>query len=263
MVFSVIVGCTSNTPASSQPAPQVTITSPADSASVPAGDITVSIQVANFNIVDKQGQANAAGEGHIHFYLDVNPVPTDPGKPAIPADAKAVWAHVSGTNYMFMGVSPGTHTIAVELVNNDHTPLQPAVVRSITVTATGSAAPPSPTPSPTPSVIPSATPTAATSGSGSTVPITLVAANIAFDQSTITVPAGSHVVMTFRNQDSGVSHNFALYTDSSARTKIFVGDFITGPGTLTYTFDAPSAPGTYFFRCDVHPTVMYGTFVVR
>jgi plastocyanin len=37
---------------------------------------------------------------------------------------------------------------------------------------------------------------------------------------------------------------------------------VTGPTTTTYTFTAPSTPGSYFFRCDVHPTQMTGTFVV-
>jgi plastocyanin len=32
--------------------------------------------------------------------------------------------------------------------------------------------------------------------------------------------------------------------------------------TTTYTFEAPD-PGEYFFRCDVHPVDMTGTFVVR
>ena len=104
--------------------------------------------------------------------------------------------------------------------------------------------------------------TAGTSGGNPTVNINLIAKNTAFDQSTISVPAGSRVVMTFDNQDSGMIHNFALYTDSSATRSIFVGELITGPRKITYTFDAPSKPGTYFFRCDVHPTVMVGTFVV-
>jgi len=122
-----------------------------------------------------------------------------------------------------------------------------------------------PTPSPpiTPAPSASGSPvTSAPTGGGQTVNINLVALNLAFDQSTITVPAGSHVVMIFDNQDSGVVHNFALYTDSTASKKIFVGDLITGPKKITFTFDAPSAPGTYFFRCDIHPTTMVGTFVV-
>jgi plastocyanin len=70
------------------------------------------------------------------------------------------------------------------------------------------------------------------------------------------------VTITFTNNDAGVPHNFALYTDSSAATNIFRGAIVTGPATTTYTFTAPSTPGTYFFRCDVHPTQMNGQFVV-
>jgi plastocyanin len=83
-----------------------------------------------------------------------------------------------------------------------------------------------------------------------------------FDTTRITVPAGSTVVMTFINNDAGIPHNFALYTDSSATSKIFAGDFVTGVKTVTYNFTAPSTPGNYFFRCDVHPEMMFGTFVV-
>jgi len=100
------------------------------------------------------------------------------------------------------------------------------------------------------------------SQSGSTVTINLMAKNIAFNLNSITVPAGSSVVINFDNQDNGVSHNFAVYTDNSASTAIFKGDVITGPKMTTYTFKAPAAPGTYFFRCDIHPTVMNGQFIV-
>ena len=90
----------------------------------------------------------------------------------------------------------------------------------------------------------------------------MTAKNSAFDTNTITVPAGSTVVMTFINNDVNVPHNFALYTDRTAMTRIYVGDIITGVKTITYTFTAPSTPGNYFFRCDVHPEMMTGTFVV-
>ena len=102
-----------------------------------------------------------------------------------------------------------------------------------------------------------------TTPSGQTVTIDLIAQNIAFSKSTITVPAGATVKVNFDNKDSGVAHNFALYTNSSATTSIFVGDIITGPATITYTFLAPSTPGSYFFRCDIHPTMMIGTFIVQ
>jgi plastocyanin len=85
---------------------------------------------------------------------------------------------------------------------------------------------------------------------------------MSFDAKTLTAPAGSTVVMTFVNNDTNMPHNFALYTDTSAMTKIFVGDYVTGPKTITYTFTVPSQPGNYFFRCDIHPEVMTDTFVV-
>ena len=86
---------------------------------------------------------------------------------------------------------------------------------------------------------------------------------MAFDKSTITVSAGAQVTINFDNQDSGIPHNFAVYTDSSAGTTIFIGETITGPNKTTYTFTAPTTPGSYFFRCDIHPTKMTGTFTVQ
>jgi hypothetical protein len=41
----------------------------------------------------------------------------------------------TATSYTWENVGPGTHLFAVELVNNDHTPLTPPVERTITVTA--------------------------------------------------------------------------------------------------------------------------------
>lgn len=82
--------------------------------------------------------------------------------------------------------------------------------------------------------------------------------------STITVPAGASVTVNFDNQDSGINHNFSVYENlTGGGTKaIFVGGVITGPKQTTYHFTAPSAPGSYFFECDIHPTIMNGSFVV-
>ncbi|WP_067050324.1 plastocyanin/azurin family copper-binding protein [Methanofollis ethanolicus] len=94
------------------------------------------------------------------------------------------------------------------------------------------------------------------------VALTLTAEDFAFDRSTIEVPAGAKVTITFENRDPGVEHNVAFYETSAAEDVIFKGDLVTGPGTATYTFTAPSEPGTYFFRCDPHATRMRGDFVV-
>ena len=114
---------------------------------------------------------------------------------------------------------------------------------------TGCAAKVTPTPTPSPST------------GGNT--ITVTAAGMAFDTSTITVSAGAHVTITFINNDNGVPHNMAFYTSSAATTVIYQGARTTGVSTVTYTFDAPATPGTYFFRCDVHPNTMTGEFIVK
>ena len=108
---------------------------------------------------------------------------------------------------------------------------------------------------------PSVGPQAATQEQPSTT-INLVANNIAFNMSTITVPAGADVTVNFDNQDANIPHNFAVYETQAAQKTIFQGKIITGPAKTTYTFKAPDKPGTYFFRCDVHPTIMKGQFVV-
>lgn len=127
VLLASFAGCTS-------PAPTLSILSPQDGATVPAGDITVTIKPGNFHIVEKQGRANVAGEGHVHFYMDAGTVPSTPGAPAIPAAADTRWAPVAGTAYTFTDVPSGTHTFTVQLVNNDQTPVIPLTYRSVTVT---------------------------------------------------------------------------------------------------------------------------------
>ena len=102
----------------------------------------------------------------------------------------------------------------------------------------------------------------ATTAAANAVTIDLVAQNMAFDKNTITVKAGAQVTINFNNKDS-MPHNVAIYNDQSAAQVIFKGEVFNGPATRTQTFTAPSAPGTYFFRCDVHPVKMTGQFIVQ
>jgi len=268
VVFAAWGGCTSST----TPSPMITLLSPQNGTVIPADAVTVSVQVSNFNIVDKQGQASVPGEGHVHFYMDAGTVPQTPGQPAIPSEKNVPWAHISGTSYTFTNVSPGMHTFTAQLVSNDHSPVIPLVYQIVTVNVEGQ--------TPTAATTAPVTTMPATTLPGTTIPTTtmpvttmspdggkmvrinLTAQNIAFDQSTLSAPAGSTVVMTFNNLDFGVTHNFALYTDLHATTSIFVGDFVTGTRTVTYTFTVPTTPGGYFFRCDVHPESMTGSFMV-
>jgi plastocyanin len=97
------------------------------------------------------------------------------------------------------------------------------------------------------------------SGSG----LTISAANLQFNTSKLTETTPNTAThLAFTNKDAGVPHDFALYKDSAYTQNIFSGDQIIGPASTTY--DLPAlAPGTYYFRCTVHPTSMFGTFVVE
>jgi len=96
-----------------------------------------------------------------------------------------------------------------------------------------------------------------------TVSAEVTARQMAFDVSAITVPVGAYVMVHFTNSDSGVPHNMAFYDSALARTTFFQGVVITGPAVADYAFFAPTVPGTYVFRCDIHPASMNGEFVVR
>jgi hypothetical protein len=118
---------------------------------IPTGDVTVSTIVSNFNLADKIGQLNVAGEGHIVYYLDVTP-PTAQSQPALTAVGTCFES--TATSYTWHNVPAGFHYYSAQLVNNDSTPFLPAISITVYVTAQGST---QPTPS-TPAVSPVPTP---------------------------------------------------------------------------------------------------------
>ncbi len=89
-----------------------------------AVDVKVSVDVQNFNIANKQGQAKVNGEGHYHYYYDVD-MPSTPNTPAV--TAAGTYATTTAGSFTFTNVPPGRHTLSVQLVNNDHSPLSPAM----------------------------------------------------------------------------------------------------------------------------------------
>jgi len=95
--------------------------------------------------------------------------------------------------------------------------------------------------------------------------IKLVAKDTMYNASCLAAPAGQAVTVDFDNQDS-LPHNFAIYStdpmvDTNAKA-LFQGTIVNGPKMTTYSIPALAA-GTYHFHCDVHPTQMYGAFVVK
>jgi plastocyanin len=91
--------------------------------------------------------------------------------------------------------------------------------------------------------------------------VEVTARNILFDTSRLTVPAARAFTLVFHNDDPGTPHNVAIYTDSSASESLFVGKIFSGKTTMSYEVPA-LPPGSYFFRCDVHPQ-MNGTVVAE
>ena len=98
---------------------------------------------------------------------------------------------------------------------------------------------------------------------GGPVSVNIVSQNLAYSVRQITASAGVEVTIVHDNRDAGIPHNVAFYTNRSATSAIFKGQLSTGPATTTEKFTAPSSPGSYFFRCDVHPDTMTGTFTVQ
>ena len=121
---------------------------------------------------------------------------------------------------------------------------------------------------PAPTGAPPTAPSAqcAPSGTNLTIEAPPGAAGSGFDTDCLAAPADKAVTVEFDNKDSGVPHNFEVFTDSSATERLGgasdPGDIIVGPDTATYKVE-PLKPGNYFFRCDVHPTTMTGTYAVK
>lgn len=90
---------------------------------------------------------------------------------------------------------------------------------------------------------------------GAVTEVTIVAANIAFQQTEVTVPAGEPFRIRFQNQDAGVQHNVRIFDNPDyARPPVFEGEIITGPSEVVYEVPALE-PGDYPFDCVIHPTM--------
>ena len=131
----VVAGCaqqpvakTTTTPAQvATQTPGITFTSPTEGSTVTGPEVTVMFSLSAFEIdAANVGKVNAPGKGHLHGYLD--------GGNYIPiADNKVV------LNKATTGVdlTPGKHTLKLELVNNDHGKVSPSVEKTLTFTVAG------------------------------------------------------------------------------------------------------------------------------
>jgi hypothetical protein len=79
------------------------------------------------------------------------------------------------------------------------------------------------------------------------------ALGVEFDRDRLDAPASAAFTLVFENREA-IDHNVAIYADSSLQDRRFDGVIFRGPATRWYPVPALE-PGTYFFRCDLHPSM--------
>ena len=85
--------------------------------------------------------------------------------------------------------------------------------------------------------------------------VVLAAADIAFDPTSLTVPAAEPFTLRFHNQDADTQHNVDIFdNDAFTGEPVFAGEIVTGVTEIDYPVP-PLEPGPYFFRCVVHPNM--------
>jgi hypothetical protein len=110
---------------------RIYIIDPAAESTITTNAVTIKTFVGKFNLVDKTGQPNSPGEGHIVYYMDITP-PLEQGKNALTTDGTC--AISTETSHTWSNVSPGLHNFWVQLVNNDNTPIEPPAAVRVYVT---------------------------------------------------------------------------------------------------------------------------------
>jgi len=94
---------------------------------------------------------------------------------------------------------------------------------------------------------------------GSTVAV--VASATKFNTACLAAPANQDFTLSLDNRDT-ISHNIVILEGHNATEVLYRAEIFTGPKTATLNVPA-LPPGTYAFHCEVHPSVMTGTFVVK
>jgi len=147
LVLSLLVSLAGVSLTSAQEPPAIGIISPAKGDSVVGPDVTVEVEVTDFTLVPPTGTDANPGEGHIIYYLDVEPVFV-PGQPAIPTDPDAIYAASEQLTHTFENVAPGPHDVWVLLVLDNHVPVLPPAIDTVGFTVISPSETPQPEPSP-------------------------------------------------------------------------------------------------------------------
>jgi hypothetical protein len=128
---------------------------------------------------------------------------------------------------------------------------------------------PSPSESPTVTSSPSESPTQSSSESPSPTvtcdkaaqtKIDIVVRYFDFNVRCLVAPARKRLMVTFRNEDLGISHNFSIHSPES--TAVFTGDVAYPRERFSFAV-RPLEAGQYVFQCDIHPDDMSGLLLVE
>jgi len=121
----------------SAPKPTLQILTPSDGATISGGEVLVVVQVKKAPL--GSGAAGRSDRSYdLIYYRDVVP-PTAAGKPAVTTGGS--WEKCTSTSHVWKLSGSGRHTLSVQLVNSDGTPLRSPVVGTVTVNVPSTPAP--------------------------------------------------------------------------------------------------------------------------
>jgi plastocyanin/mono/diheme cytochrome c family protein len=112
--------------------------------------------------------------------------------------------------------------------------------------------------------LPAPSPAAGAAGATPAAPSTdlqQTATDNKFSATALASPAGKQITLTLDNKGSAI-HNWDV-TDVKDDSGKDIKTDLTDPGKSSKVTFTISKPGTYHFRCDVHPTEMTGTIVIQ